>query len=313
MALFDFRQKTGAGTRPGPDPGGLADFISGYSIEVMPRTAAKIEDFRALLPAGTRVYIAHIDGTPIEDMVSTAKRLSAEGFEVMPHMPARLISDSATLGDWIARYQGEAGVTGALLLAGGVTEPRGAFHSSMQLLETGLFDRAGFTRLHVAGHPEGNRDIDPDGGHANVEAALRWKADFARRSDAKMALVTQFAFEAGPILSWVEGLAAAGIDLPVHIGIAGPAKLQTMIRFAIACGVGPSLRVLQRRARDVTKLLLPYEPTELASTLAARKAASPGFGIEQVHLFPLGGLEAAATWAGRQGGPASRSTTTASA
>jgi len=107
MALFDFRQKTGAGTRPGPDPGGLADFISGYSIEVMPRTAAKIEDFRALLPAGTRVYIAHIDGTPIEDMVSTAKRLSAEGFEVMPHMPARLISDSATLGDWIARYQGE--------------------------------------------------------------------------------------------------------------------------------------------------------------------------------------------------------------
>ncbi|ROU04393.1 methylenetetrahydrofolate reductase [Histidinibacterium lentulum] len=313
MALFDFRRKTASAARFGQFPGGPAEFMSGYSIEVMPRTAAKVGNFRALLPAGTRVYIAHIDGTPIEDMVSTARRLAAEGFEVMPHLPARLIADTATLADWIARYQGEAGVTGALLLAGGLAEPRGAFHSSMQLLESGLLDRAGLTRLHVAGHPEGNRDIDPEGGHANVEAALRWKHDFSQRTDANMALVTQFAFEADPIISWVDGLAEEGIDLPVHVGIAGPAKLQTMIRFAIACGVGPSLRVLQRRAMDVTKLLLPYEPTELLAALAAHKAAHPGFGIAQVHLFPLGGIEVAATWAGGLGGQAGRTATTASA
>jgi methylenetetrahydrofolate reductase (NADPH) len=285
---------------------GLGGFLRGYSIEVMPRTAAKVTDFRALLPEGTRVYIAHIDGTPIEDMVATARRISGEGFYVMPHFPARSIADTATLKDWIARYQGEAGVTQGLILAGGISAPTGDFHSSMQLLETGLFDKAGFTRLHVAGHPEGSRDIDADGGEAEVMAAARWKQDFSERSDARMAMVTQFAFEAAPVLDWASRLRANGIDLPIHIGLAGPAKLQTMIKFAIACGVGPSLRVLQKRALDVSKLLLPYEPTELAAQLAARKAADPGFPIEQAHLFPLGGIKTCAEWATAHGGAATR-------
>ncbi|MBR9892674.1 methylenetetrahydrofolate reductase [bacterium] len=301
MSLLNFRKPKAT-----PPTTGLGGFLAGYSIEVMPRTAAKVEDFRALLPEGTRVYIAHIDGTPIEDMVATARRIAGEGFDVMPHFPARIIADKATLADWIARYQGEAGVTQGLILAGGVSEPKGDFHSSMQLLETGLFDKAGFTRLHVAGHPEGNRDIDADGGEAEVMAAARWKQDFSERSDARMAMVTQFAFEAEPILDWASRLRANGVDLPIHIGLAGPAKLQTMIKFAIACGVGPSLRVLQKRALDVSKLLLPYEPTELTAELAARKAADPGFPIEQAHLFPLGGIKTCAEWAATHGGEATR-------
>ncbi|MEM9369947.1 MAG: methylenetetrahydrofolate reductase, partial [Pseudomonadota bacterium] len=78
------------------------------------------------------------------------------------------------------------------------------------------------------------------------------------------------------------------------IGVAGPAKLQTLIKFAIACGVGPSLRVLQRRAADVTKLVLPFTPEEVLSDLAAHKAANPDFNIEHVHFFPLGGIKKSA-------------------
>ncbi len=105
-----------------------------------------------------------------------------------------------------------------------------------------------------------------------------------------MAIATQFCFEAAPVIAWADRLAAEGIRLPIHIGVAGPAKLQTMIKFAMACGVGPSLRVLQRRAADVTRLLLPFTPDEFLRDLAAHKAANPGFGIEQVHFFPLGGI-----------------------
>ncbi|MHA1529085.1 MAG: methylenetetrahydrofolate reductase [Alphaproteobacteria bacterium] len=268
----------------------LSRFIDGYSIEVMPRTAEKIADFRDILPEGTRVYIAQIEGTPIEDMVAAAKRIAGEGFPVMPHFPARMIADEAVLGDWIARYQGEAGIDQALLLAGGLDQPQGKFHCSMQLLESGLFDRAGFKRLHVAGHPEGNRDIDPGGSDQNVMEALRWKQAFSARTDAEMALATQFCFEARPVIEWVERLQREGITLPIHIGIAGPAKLQTMIRFAMTCGVGPSLRVLQRRARDVAKLVLPFTPEEILTELAIHKAENPDFGIAQVHFFPLGGI-----------------------
>ncbi|MBT55147.1 MAG: 5,10-methylenetetrahydrofolate reductase [Mameliella sp.] len=303
MALLNFSKRDAAPRTGNPD---LEAFMDGYSIEVMPRTAAKVEDFRALLPEGTRVYIAHIEGTPIEEMVSTAKRLSSDGYKVMPHFPARIIKDAATLENWIAMYQGEAGVDQALLLAGGVTTPHGDFDSSMQLMETGLFDKAGFKRLHVAGHPEGNRDIDADGGDAMVMQALRWKQAFSDRTDAQMALATQFAFDAGPIIKWADRLTAEGIHLPIHIGIAGPAKLQTLIKFAIACGVGPSLKVLQKRAMDVTKLLLPYEPTEVLEQLAAHKAAHPDFNIEQVHFFPLGGIKSNAEWAIANGGVAAR-------
>ena len=307
MALLNFRKKeSDPAAGPTPVDPKVETFLQNYSIEVMPRTAEKVEDFREHLPAGTRVYIAHIEGTPIEDMVATAKRLTGEGFAVMPHFPARIIQDAAVLENWIAMYQGEAGVKQALLLAGGVSAPYGDFHSSMQMMETGLFDRAGFERLHVAGHPEGNRDIDPDGSTRLVDEALQWKQKFSERTDAKMALATQFAFEAGPIIAWVDGLRAAGIDLPVHIGIAGPAKLQTLIKFAIACGVGPSLRVLQKRALDVTKLMLPYAPTEVVAELAAHKAANPDFGIEAVHLFPLGGIRTGAEWVTTHGGASGR-------
>ncbi|MGV6813194.1 MAG: methylenetetrahydrofolate reductase [Brevirhabdus sp.] len=301
MALLQFKRKEATGAS-----GALDALLKDYSIEVMPRTAAKIEDFRTLLPEGTRVYIAHIDGTPIADMVDTAKRLAEDGFAVMPHFPARIIKDAATLENWISMYAGEAGVDQALLLAGGVDQPHGDFHSSMQLLETGLFDKAGFKRLHVAGHPEGNRDIDPDGGDTAVMEALRWKQGFSERTDADMALATQFCFEAAPVIAWADRLRAEGIGLPIHIGVAGPAKLQTLIKFSIACGVGASLRVLQRRAKDVTKLLLPFEPTEFLSDLAAHKAANPDFNITHVHFFPLGGIKTNATWAIENGGASAR-------
>ena len=302
MALFNF--KSGAAAQEAPRVAADVEaFLQGYSIEVMPRTAEKVEDFRAILPKGTRVYVAHIEGTPIEEMVATAARVGGEGFDVMPHFPARIIKDRATLQDWIARYR-DVGVRQALLLAGGVPSPVGDYETSMQLLESGAFD--GFDRLHVAGHPEGNRDIDPDGSDRAVMEAARWKYAFSQRCDAKMAMATQFCFEAQPVIDWVQRLSDEGVGLPVHIGIAGPAKLQTLIKFAIACGVGPSLRVLQKRAMDVTKLLLPYNPDEVIADLAAHKAKHPNFAIEQVHFFPLGGIKTNAAWVTENGGTAGK-------
>ena len=308
MALLNFGLKDVPAVEVNPQ---VETFLKDFSIEVMPRTAEKVEDFRDFLPGATRVYVAHIEGTPIEDMVATAKRLAAEGYDVMPHFPARIIKDEATLRNWIAMYQGEADVEQALILAGGVTTPHGDYHSSMQLLESGAFGDAGFKRLHVAGHPEGNKDIDPDGGMTNVDAALRWKQAFSNTSDAEMAIATQFCFEAKPVIDWANDLAANGITLPIHIGVAGPAKLQTLIKFSIACGVGASLRVLQRRAKDLTKLLLPFSPNEFLAELAAHKAQNPQLNISHVHFFPLGGIKTNAKWAIESSGssavPASQS------
>ncbi|MFD1745614.1 methylenetetrahydrofolate reductase [Rhizobium helianthi] len=284
----------------GERPAQVKRLIDGWSIEVLPRTAAKIADFRQLLPAGTNIFLAHVDGTPLEDMVSTARRLCREGFVVTPHIPARSIENRQSLKDLLQRYRDEADMRRALLLAGGASSPRGEFSDSFDLIETGFFDRAGFEQLHVAGHPEGNRDIQADGGHDLIDNSLLRKQALGERSGCRIVISTQFAFDSNAILAWSKRIADLGVDLPVHVGLAGPAKLQTLIKYAITCGVGPSLKVLQRRAMDVRRLLLPYEPTELALELERYKQGHPESLIEQFHLFPLGGIEAAVTWAKRQ-------------
>ena len=274
----------------------LKDFILGYSIEVIPKTVAKTESFGDILPKSTRVYLAHLQDADITEMVPAAKRLNDEGFTVMPHIPARVIKNKAMLGDWLSMYQNEAGVDEALLIAGGSTKPIGDYDSSIKLIESGLFDLAGFKRLHIAGHPEGNKDIDPDGEIKNVSEALSWKQEFSKRTDAEMAIATQFCFDANVVKKWMDDIKDDGIDIPIHIGIAGPAKLQTLLKFSIECGIGSSMKILTKRAKDITKLLLPYEPTQVLKDLAEYKAKDPKFNIEQVHFFPFGGVKQTSDW-----------------
>ena len=269
----------------------IKNFLNDFSIEVTPRAVAKIENLSELIPPETLVYIAHIEGTPIDEMVKTAKKINDQGYVTMPHFPARIIKDKNTLKDWISRYQNEANVNNALLLGGGVKKPYGDYDSSIQLIESELFDIAGFNKLYFAGHPEGNKDIDSDGSTKNIDEALSWKNDFRNRTDADMAITTQFCFDSKTVINWANDIKNKGINIPIHIGIAGPAKLQTLLRYSIECGVGASIKILQKRALDLTKLLLPYKPTNILSELAEYKFNNPDLNIEKVHFFPLGGVK----------------------
>ena len=269
----------------------IKNFLRDFSVEVTPKAASKIENFSDLLPKGTLIYVAHIEGTPIDDMVNTAKKITDQGFSPMPHFPARIIKDKNILQDWISRYQNEANVKNALLIAGGANKPYGEYDSSIQLIESELFDKANFKSLHIAGHPEGSKDIDPDGSTKNVDEALSWKNEFSKRTDASMAITTQFSFDSKTVIDWANNVKKSGIDIPIHIGIAGPAKLQTLLKYSIECGVGASLKIIQKRAKDLTKLLLPYKPTEILKDLAEYKLNNPEFNIEKVHFFPLGGVK----------------------
>ena len=276
----------------------LTNFLKGFSLEVTPRAAAKIENFSELIPKGTLVYIAHIEGTPIEEMVETAKKINDQGYSPMPHFPARIIKNEQILQDWISQYKNEANIENALLIAGGSNKPYGDFDSSVQLIESELFDVAGFKNLHIAGHPEGNKDIDNDGTTRNIDKALSWKNEFSKRTDATMAITTQFCFDSETVINWANDIKNNGIDLPIHIGIAGPAKLQTLLKYSLECGVGASIKILQKRAMDLTKLLLPYKPTQILSELAEYKFDNPDFNVEKVHFFPLGGIKQVSKFVG---------------
>ena len=196
---------------------------------------------------------------------------------------------------WEAVASGQAGPSGGSVSTEGfhLSVPAGSFDSSMQLLETGLFDKHGISKIGVAGHPEGSPDISDPG----LAEALAWKNAFAERSDAEIYIATQFCFEARPIIEWDKRIRAAGNKLPIHIGIPGLATLKTLINHARACGVGPSMRFLTRQATKVARLMTVNAPDKLVLDLARYRAEDPDCGIRQVHVYPLGGMRKSAAWA----------------
>jgi len=270
----------------------IAAFMSGFSVEAIPSAAAKIDDFRSVLRPVTTVYITALPGADYKDAVALAARLRKQGFEPVPHIAARLLRDQAELEDFLARASDEAGVKQVLVIAGGISEPVGSFTDSMQLLETGAFDRHGIERIGVAGHPEGSPDITDEA----IKEALAWKNAFGERTDASLQIVTQFCFEAAPIIAWDQKLNAEGNILPIQIGIPGIANLKTLLNYAMSCGVGNSVRFLKKQAASVSRLLKPQAPDVLVRELAAHARRDPNTGIAGVHMFPLGGLKKTADW-----------------
>lgn len=267
-------------------------FATDFSVEVTPRLADKIEDFRTILRPGTLVYITFLEGSDVSDTIKVAERLRNEGFKPVPHFAARSIPNSVFLAGMLARLKERADLDQVLLIGGACKAPVGEFADTMQLLETGLFDKFGVKRIGVAGHPEGSPDIADEA----IAKALAWKNAFAQRSDAEFYLVTQFCFEAAPIIAWDKRIQAEGNRLPIHIGIPGLATVKTLMTHAKACGVGPSIRFLIKQAANVTKLLTVSAPDRLVQDLAAYQASDPACGITKMHLFPLGGLKKSARW-----------------
>lgn len=263
------------------------------TLEVTPKTAERIATFHGLLPPNRRIYIAHLPGVSITDMVSTAHRIRDDGFVPMPHIPARLIPSEQVFGEWLKRYA-DVGVTEALVVAGGQGNAEGPFESSMDLLQTGSFQIHGFKRLHFAAHPEGNRDISARGEPHVFNEALRVKQEFADSSDIDVALVTQFVFDSVVLLDWLRDLRTQ-IDLPVFVGIPGPTKLPALLKYAISCGVGASLHILQRHAASLTRLIKPYTADALIHSVSSEPHLE-ALGVEGFHVFPFGGIAAGADW-----------------
>ncbi len=270
----------------------IMDLAAGFSIETTPGSALKIPDYCVHLRAGATVSVTFLPGSDFADTIVTVKRLKDEGLVPAPHFVARSIPSKAALAEYLKRLQGEVGVEEAVVLAGGVNTPLGEFDNSMELLATGLFETHGIKRIGVAGHPEGSPDIPP----ARAVEALQWKNDFARDSEADFYIATQFCFEATPIIAWEKTIREAGNTLPIHIGVPGLATLKTLINHAKACGVGPSMRVLTRQARNIAKLLTVQQPDRLLVDLARHKATNPLCAIAKIHVYPLGGLRRSAKW-----------------
>lgn len=270
----------------------IMNFMANCSAEVTPNTLKKIEDISALFKPAQPVYVTFLPGSRLEDTLECVKRLKLAGYTPIPHIAARSIVDEAMLTG-LLQALAAIDVKRALLIAGGVDQPLGIYHSSMDILKLGLLEHYGFTDIGLAGHPEGSPDIPEE----SLIHALKDKNAYADASPMNFYLITQFCFEAKPIIAWDKHIQAqAGNRLPIHIGLPGLATLKTLIKHAQACGIGSSMRVLTRQAGNITKLLMINAPDKLTRELAYYQHNDPDCGIRNCHLYPLGSLQKSLDW-----------------
>lgn len=270
----------------------IVAFMAGFSIEIAPQAAGKIAHFGNHLPAGTRVYLPWLPGARLADVVPLAARLRAEGMEPVPHIAARRAESRSEIDDALAELRERAAVTDVLLIAGDTDSPLGPYADSLELLADGVLERHGIRSIAVAGHPEPNPFFSDE----KALEALMQKCAYAADKGVDMRVVTQFSFSVDQITAWERSLRDAGIQLPVNIGLAGPASMKTLIRFAAMCGVGASMTFLKRNGGLVTKLVRDRAPDDLVTGLAKKVVADPGMLIAAPHFYTFGGLVRTMDW-----------------
>ena len=271
----------------------LQSASSGWSIEVTPAGAGKIDSFADCLAAGTSVNVTFLPGSDPLDTIAVAKRLRDEGMHPIPHIAARSLKDADQLDGLVAKMVSEAAVSEVLVIGGGVDSPVGAFDSSMQVLETGILQKHNISHIGVSGHPEGSPDISDQA----IADALGWKNEFALKEGLDLYIETQFCFDAGAVLLWEKKIRLAGNRLPIRVGIPGPATIKTLFRFAQISGIGPSMQFIAKQARNVTKLMTVQSPHLLIAGLAEGMAADKDCLLAHFHYYPFGGFARTARWA----------------
>jgi methylenetetrahydrofolate reductase (NADPH) len=273
---------------------GIVEMLRGYSIEIGPTHPKMLDAALERLEAGTEVFLAWIPGANPMDAVMPAVRLRRANLVPVPHIGARHLESAAQLEELAARLAGEAGVDRVLIIGGDRAKPAGPYESSLEIMQTGVFQKAGIIRMAIGGFPEGNPHVPKP----MVDEALSAKVNFARAAGLRLSIVSQFAFEAGPIIAWLREIRGRGIDVPVQVGLAGPAGIIALMRYAVRCGIGNSIHVLTENP-SFAKLLMEKGPEPIIRDLHAAAEAegdSQALGIAGLHFYVFGGFNKTVDW-----------------
>jgi methylenetetrahydrofolate reductase (NADPH) len=233
-----------------------------FSLEVTTRTNL------SELPKLNDIYVTFLPGTSYKDVIEQTKALSKSGFNAIPHFPARSITDLDMLKDYIGQVK-EAGVKQVLII-GGDRDILGNYHCSLQLIETGLFDGM---KIGIAGHPEGSPNMSDQA----IDEAMKSKSSFADY------IVTQWTQDTNALSEFVNEA-----PLPVHVGLAGPASMKTLIKFAGFVGLKNTLSFAKKNASKIFDLLTVQTPHNVIQELKGN--------VDNFHIYAFGGIKKTSEW-----------------
>jgi methylenetetrahydrofolate reductase (NADPH) len=272
----------------GVDPHALIDR---WSIEITAKDAPELERAAPLIPPGTKIPVTFLPNERFDARVAAAATVRRLGFIPIPHISARRIHSREELEGFLVALQREAAIDHAFVVAGDPLQPMGPFADALSLIRSDLLAAHGVTRVGISGYPEGHPEIGSD----SLWDAGRDKRLALTERGHDFAIVTQFSFDAEPVLEWIARQRAEGIQALIRVGVPGPASVKTLLRFAARCGVGASAKVMSRYGLSMTRLLGTAGPDRLVEDLAA--GLDPTIhGEVRLHFYPFGGIENTAAW-----------------
>jgi len=269
----------------------IAQLAREASIEINVQDVPHLHAAQKFLSAGTRIYVSHLPKQTWQATVDACRAVRAAGFDPAPHLPARLLPDAEALDRLLGDFVSQAQVRDLLLISGDYPDAVGPFSTTADVMRTGLLAKHGVSNLSVAGHPEGHPKVAVE----EIRRAEVEKASIAQQSGLSLTFLTQFFFEHQPFLSWVGDMRKQGVKARIIGGLAGPAGLATLFKFAVRCGAGPSIRALGARPTSLMKLVGDRGPENVLRGLAeARVAGTTDFS--GIHLFCFGGFLKTSEW-----------------
>jgi methylenetetrahydrofolate reductase (NADPH) len=270
---------------PGSGLRHLAPLLRNARYEVLPTPRAE----EAVLESVPHDVVVTITASPtkgLEPTLALAERLSASGYDVVPHLSARLVRDASHLADVVARLT-TLGTKDVFVPAGDADAPAGEFSSAIDVLE-GLTELGSpFPRVGITGYPETHPKIDDD-----VTIQAMWD----KRRHATY-IVSNLCFDAAVLRKWIVRIRRRGITLPLLVGLAGPVERTKLAAMATKIGVADSARFLAGHSSAFVRLSTPgaYQPERLLDRVGTT-LADPDNAVTGLHIFTFNQVSQSEQW-----------------
>jgi methylenetetrahydrofolate reductase (NADPH) len=262
-----------------------------YALEVAAKDIAHVEAAQAEIPPGTPINIAFLGNEDHAQRINAARVIRACGFEPVPIVSSRRLRSERDRDYLLGALVAEADPSRFILVGGDPAVPAGPYEDSMNLLRSDLLERHAIRHVGIVGYPEGHPKIDTD----TLWHCLKWKLKFLESAGCSVEITTQFGFDAGAVVQWMERLRGEGINAPVRIGVPGPAKSGKLLRYANQFGVVPSATIARRYGLSTVDPDQHVGAERYWNQLEA-EADGRNLGTSLYHLYPFGGISEGVRW-----------------
>jgi methylenetetrahydrofolate reductase (NADPH) len=260
-------------------------------MEMTGKDVAKVENAARVIPPGTRINVTFLENEDLAMRVNAAASVKRLGFTPVPHISARRLKSQEMLEEYLTALRDIGASDNVLIIGGDPTVPLGPYEESLAVIESGLLQQYGVRHISMGGHPSGDPNIPADA----LMPAIEKKAAALANLNIPGTIITQVDFDVDRVLSWVAEVRDHGVDLPIRVGVPGPASVKLLLGFAGRLGISTSATIAKKYGLSVTNLLGKAGPENFIRDLQAGLDPAK-HGVVKLHFYTFGGFKTTAEW-----------------